>query len=146
MYLEDHVALGRGAHDLISQFLRTCRPGPGSHRNPVAHLLSHQLVGRYLEMLPHDVVERTHQPGNQLAVDEIEGRVSDQSLKLAIRQRCVRTHITVTGDAVVGADLEQSLGIDSRETGFVIGVACGQRRIEVDDVDVRDLHEWPNLL
>ena len=144
VHLEDGVARRGGVAHLIGELGRRAGPRPGRQRHRVAPLLPHQLVGRDLEPLPHQVVQGRDQAVVEVAADKVERVAADDRLHRGPgRHRAAGLPVAdepgVGGDAVHG-DLG-NLPVEG-EVAAVAGLVSG---VDLEEVYVGDFHGGPGL-
>ena len=128
--LEDAVALGRGAFDLVAEDFWGGGSGPGGHGDGVALFLAEEFVNGQVEMFAHCVVQGAEQArgdGGAMVVDEVEGAEADK-LRDGIAGRFgvgPHSHVAITGDAGVGVDFVHDAAVDAVEIDAALGVAAG---------------------
>ena len=143
VHLEHAVSLVGGARYLLCEHLRSARAGPGGAGRGVAHLLSHQLVGRYFQVLAHDVAEGHPQGNVEVVEEEVEWVATDQRLDFAIRNRGRVLVVAVANQAVVGVHLDDHMLIyvaHAHAPGVIV-VTRRQGNGHRDGFDVGDLHD-----
>ena len=143
MHLEDAVALGRSAPDLLPEDVRRARAGPGRGRHRVAHLLAHQLVDRHAEVLAHHVVEGHGHGHAEVAVDEVERAAADDAGDhlLGDRTRVVLL-VPVPDEPRVGAHAHDDVAVDVVHADLRLRIVVPRRepKRDGDHVDADDLH------
>ena len=139
VHLEDRVALRDGPLHLLAELRRRSGPRPGGDGHAVAHLLPHQLVGRYPQVLPHHVVQGAAESGVEVIVDEVERATTDQRLDRRPR-RCRAAIVAVAGHSRVGLNTKYRAPVDSAKAHLILLIASSDTGIDRNDLDSGNLH------
>ena len=123
-----HLLRIHRALELEREVLRRGRSRPGCHGHAVPHLAA------------DDVVDGADESGCQIGGQEVSGRAVDHLVDVGIQRRYMTAGVAVADDAVIRRDAENRLRVDPSEIDLAAGVPCHQEWIDVNDVDVGDLH------